>query len=212
MKKVIPCLFTSGNLGFGVLSIMLTSQGYLTWGAVCILLAMVCDALDGRTARALGVQGEFGKELDSLSDCVSFGAAPGFLIYSYSLHELGWIGMIPPVLYARCGGLRLARFNLNTPWSYRSHIALNIAFTFSHTGIERLLREWLHWEYPNPDLSLTIHVTRNSLTSRLDLLSGHPAILEGLKSEGAECKLVASLSHTLHHILLFPSVLGFLWL
>ena len=75
---------------------------------------MVCDALDGRTARALGVQGEFGKELDSLSDCVSFGAATGFLIYSYSLHELGWIGMIPPVLYACCGGLRLARFNLNT--------------------------------------------------------------------------------------------------
>lgn len=57
MKKVIPCLFTSGNLGFGVLSIMLTSQGYLTWGAVCILLAMVCDALDGRTARALGGTG-----------------------------------------------------------------------------------------------------------------------------------------------------------
>lgn len=114
MKKVIPCLFTSGNLGFGVLSIMLTSQGYLTWGAVCILLAMVCDALDGRTARALGVQGEFGKELDSLSDCVSFGAATGFLIYSYSLHELSWIGMVPPVLYACFGGLRLARFNLNT--------------------------------------------------------------------------------------------------
>jgi CDP-diacylglycerol--serine O-phosphatidyltransferase len=115
MKKVIPCLFTSGNLGFGVLSIMLTSQGYLTWGAVCILLAMVCDALDGRTARALGVQGEF-RQGTGFPVGLSYplGRRRDFLIYSYSLHELGWIGMIPPVLYACCGGLRLARFNLNT--------------------------------------------------------------------------------------------------
>lgn len=114
MKNVIPCLFTSGNLGFGVLSMILTSHSFFTAGAVCILLAMLCDALDGRTARALGVQGDFGKELDSLSDCVSFGAATAFLIYSYSLQELRWIGVVPAIIYACCGGLRLARFNLNT--------------------------------------------------------------------------------------------------
>ena len=114
MKNVIPCLFTSGNLSFGVLSMIMTLHGLYTWAGVCILLAMVCDACDGRSARALGVAGDFGKELDSLSDVVSFGAASAFLIYSYSLQSLGWIGAIPAIIYAALGGIRLARFNLNT--------------------------------------------------------------------------------------------------
>ena len=98
MKKVIPCLFTSGNLCFGVLRMILSSQGNFFWGALCIFFAMLCDAMDGRSARALGVSGEFGKELDSLSDCVSFGAASAFLMYNYTA----------------LGGIRLARFNINT--------------------------------------------------------------------------------------------------
>ena len=53
MKNVIPCLFTSGNLSFGVLSMIMTLHGLYTWAGVCILLAMVCDACDGRSARAL---------------------------------------------------------------------------------------------------------------------------------------------------------------
>lgn len=114
MKKIIPCLFTSGNLGFGVLSMIMTLHGEFFWAGICILLAVVCDACDGRSARALGVAGEFGKELDSLSDVVSFGAASAFLIYTYSLQSLGWIGVIPAIIYAALGGIRLARFNLNT--------------------------------------------------------------------------------------------------
>ncbi|WP_296827783.1 CDP-diacylglycerol--serine O-phosphatidyltransferase [uncultured Megasphaera sp.] len=114
MKKIIPCLFTSGNLSFGVLSMMMTLHGEFVWAGICILLAVVCDACDGRSARALGVAGEFGKELDSLSDVVSFGAASAFLIYTYSLQTLGWVGAIPAIIYAALGGIRLARFNLNT--------------------------------------------------------------------------------------------------
>lgn len=114
MRNVIPCMFTGGNLGFGVLSMMMTLHGEFIWAGVCILLSLVCDACDGRSARALGVAGEFGKELDSLSDVVSFGAATGFLSYAYALQELGWIGAVPAILYAVLGGLRLARFNLNT--------------------------------------------------------------------------------------------------
>ncbi|MUP58765.1 CDP-diacylglycerol--serine O-phosphatidyltransferase [Veillonellaceae bacterium M2-4] len=113
MKKVIPCLFTSGNLAFGLLSMIMTLHGAYTWAGICILIAMFCDACDGRAARALGVAGEFGKELDSLSDVVSFGAAAAFLIYGYSLQQLGWWGVIPPIIYAALGGIRLARFNLN---------------------------------------------------------------------------------------------------
>ena len=114
MKKIIPCLFTSGNLSFGVLSMMMTLHGEYVWAGICILLAVVCDACDGRSARALGVAGEFGKELDSLSDVVSFGAASAFLIYTYSLQTLGWVGAIPAIIYAALGGIRLARFNLKT--------------------------------------------------------------------------------------------------
>ena len=114
MKKIIPCLFTSGNLSFGVLSMMMTLHGEYVWAGICILLAVVCDACDGRSARALGVAGEFGKELDSLSDVVSFGAASAFLSYTYSLQSLGWVGAIPAIIYAALGGIRLARFNLNT--------------------------------------------------------------------------------------------------
>lgn len=114
MKKIIPCLLTSGNLSFGVLSMMMTLHGEYVWAGICILLAVVCDACDGRSARALGVAGEFGKELDSLSDVVSFGAASAFLIYTYSLQSLGWVGAIPAIIYAALGGIRLARFNLNT--------------------------------------------------------------------------------------------------
>lgn len=114
MKKIIPCLFTSGNLSFGVLSMMMTLHGEYVWAGICILLAVVCDACDGRSARALEVAGEFGKELDSLSDVVSFGAASAFLIYTYSLQTLGWVGAIPAIIYAALGGIRLARFNLNT--------------------------------------------------------------------------------------------------
>lgn len=114
MRNAIPCIFTSGNLAFGVLSMIMTLNGEFVWAGICILLAMVCDACDGRTARALGVAGEYGKELDSLSDVVSFGAASGFLIYVYALQDLGWIGAVTAILYAVFGGLRLARFNLHT--------------------------------------------------------------------------------------------------
>lgn len=93
---------------------IMTLHGMFTAAGICILLAMACDACDGRSARALGVAGEFGKELDSLSDIVSFGAASAFLIYTYSLQELGWIGVVPAIIYAALGGIRLARFNLNT--------------------------------------------------------------------------------------------------
>ncbi len=112
-KSLIPNFFTSSNLGLGVLCIILAQQGELVWAAFCILGSLFADALDGRTARALGVSGEFGKELDSLADVVSFGAASAFLMYQYVLHEAGWIGIAAAVVYSVCGALRLARFNIS---------------------------------------------------------------------------------------------------
>ena len=114
-EKVIPCLFTSGNLCFGVLSMILSSQGNFFWGALCIFFAMLCDAMDGRSARALGVSGRIRKRASILyRTAFSFRCRIGFLMYNYTLHTLGWIGVIPVLIYSALGGIRLARFNINT--------------------------------------------------------------------------------------------------
>lgn len=112
-RAIIPNMFTSANLVFGMCSIISTYNGDLFWGAVCILLALVADGLDGRTARFFGVSSEMGKEMDSLCDCVSFGAAPGFLAYTFVMNQFGYIGWIAVIFYAVCGMWRLARFNVN---------------------------------------------------------------------------------------------------
>ncbi len=103
---------TAANAFFGGLSIMMSIEGEYDLAAIFILIAMVADALDGRVARALHTAGPMGVELDSLSDDISFGIAAGALIYSYQLHELGWIGIIPCALLGTFCAFRLARFNV----------------------------------------------------------------------------------------------------
>ena len=113
MRSVIPNALTSLNLVFGVLSILATIKNDFFWAGVCIVLAMIADALDGRAARYFGVSGDFGKELDSLCDLGSFGVAPAILIYQYSLNASGNVGIIAILAFAVCGAMRLARFNVN---------------------------------------------------------------------------------------------------
>ncbi|BEU87614.1 CDP-diacylglycerol--serine O-phosphatidyltransferase [Selenomonas sp. TAMA-11512] len=113
MRSLIPNTLTSLNLVFGMCSMMATYQGDYVFGAVFILLALVADGLDGRAARAFGVSGELGKELDSLCDLGSFGIAPAFLAYSYCLAFYGRLGQAVAIIFALCGMWRLARFNVN---------------------------------------------------------------------------------------------------
>lgn len=113
-RRFIPNLCTSMNLVFGMCSILSTYSGDLVWGSVFILLALVADGLDGRTARFFGVSSEMGKEMDSLCDLGSFGIAPGFLAWAFVLHHYGLLGMAVVILFAVCGMWRLARFNVNT--------------------------------------------------------------------------------------------------
>ena len=80
---------TAANALFGGLAIMLSLMGEFKTAAICIILAMIADALDGRVARALHTAGPMGVELDSLSDDISFGIASGTLIFAYQLHEWG---------------------------------------------------------------------------------------------------------------------------
>lgn len=113
MRTFIPNLLTSMNLVFGMGSIMSTFQGDFYIASIFVVLAMVADGLDGRAARFFKVSSEFGKELDSLCDLVSFGVAPAILAYSFFLHEFPTIGYAAAIVFAVCGALRLARFNVN---------------------------------------------------------------------------------------------------
>ncbi len=110
----LPNLLTAGNLFLGFWAILLTfEQNYL---AACwlIIAASICDALDGKLARIMKSSSEFGLELDSLADVVSFGAAPGVLLYAVSFSKFGWPGLLLSALPLMFGVMRLARFNCST--------------------------------------------------------------------------------------------------
>ncbi|CAH8719203.1 CDP-diacylglycerol--serine O-phosphatidyltransferase [Paenibacillus thiaminolyticus] len=113
ITKSIPSLFTVGNLFLGIISIMLAFHNNYDLAALMIIIAMLLDGLDGRVARALNAQSEFGKELDSLSDVISFGVAPAFIMYVVAFSDmtpaLGWV---VTAIFPICGALRLARFNV----------------------------------------------------------------------------------------------------
>ncbi len=111
-RSVIPNLFTAMNMFSGFLSIINASQGKYYYAAILIIIAAVFDALDGIMARLTKSSSELGVELDSLSDIVSFGAAPAFLIYSTYLYNFNAAGIVISSLLLIAGGFRLARFNV----------------------------------------------------------------------------------------------------
>ncbi|PLR95284.1 CDP-diacylglycerol--serine O-phosphatidyltransferase [Bacillus sp. T33-2] len=112
MEKHIPNVLTLGNLYCGFLSINYIFSVDVKNATVCIFIALILDALDGRVARILGLTNGIGKELDSLADIVSFGVAPALLsAYTY-FADLQMIGIIMSGLFPVFGAYRLARFNL----------------------------------------------------------------------------------------------------
>ncbi|HUB07602.1 MAG TPA: CDP-diacylglycerol--serine O-phosphatidyltransferase [Myxococcales bacterium] len=112
---VLPNLFTVSSIfcGFYALSLCAGEQpGRYYQAALAILFAIFFDAFDGRVARLTKTQSEFGMQLDSLADVVSFGAAPALLLYKWALAPLGFWGLLVAAVFVACGALRLARFNL----------------------------------------------------------------------------------------------------
>ncbi|MBO6575567.1 MAG: CDP-diacylglycerol--serine O-phosphatidyltransferase [Rhodothermales bacterium] len=109
----VPSFFTLMNLFSGFLAIIQASEGRFENAAWLIVLAAFFDLLDGMMARLTNGSSLFGVELDSLSDIVSFGVAPAFLVHQYALGEFGLVGLVVSALPAICGAVRLARFNVN---------------------------------------------------------------------------------------------------
>jgi len=111
---ILPNLFTLAALFGGFYAIVMAINGRFDLAAVGVFCAMVLDSLDGRVARMTNTQSAFGEQMDSLSDMVSFGAAPAIICYVWALQGLGRWGWIAAFVYCACAALRLARFNVNT--------------------------------------------------------------------------------------------------
>jgi CDP-diacylglycerol---serine O-phosphatidyltransferase len=110
---ILPNLFTLGALFGGFYAVVMAMNGRFENAAYGVFAAMVLDSLDGRVARMTNTQSVFGEHMDSLSDMVSFGAAPALVAYEWALRGLGKPGWIAAFVYCSCAALRLARFNTN---------------------------------------------------------------------------------------------------
>ena len=111
---LLPNLFTLAGLFGGFYAIVMAMNGRFDQAAIGVFCAMVLDSLDGRIARMTNTQSAFGEQMDSLSDMVSFGAAPALIAYIWALTSLGRWGWLGAFVYCACAALRLARFNVNT--------------------------------------------------------------------------------------------------
>ena len=111
-RYLLPNIITLGGVCLGISSIKFSIDGNFSLAVTLILLAAILDALDGRIARLIKGTSEFGKELDSLTDFVSFGIAPVLLLYFWELNSYGKLGWAITLIYSVCCVLRLARFNL----------------------------------------------------------------------------------------------------
>lgn len=109
---VLPNLLTTGNMFCGFFSIIYAMRGEFTIAAYAIVAAAVFDMLDGRVARLTHTESPFGAQYDSLSDVISFGIAPAFLLYLWALQPFGRLGWLASFSIVACAALRLARFNV----------------------------------------------------------------------------------------------------
>ncbi|HHV64740.1 MAG TPA: CDP-diacylglycerol--serine O-phosphatidyltransferase [Peptococcaceae bacterium] len=147
-SRVLPCLFTLANLLFGFLAIIFSFEQNLKQATAMVMLSVLMDSLDGKVARRFKANSDFGKELDSLSDVISFGLAPAVLIYVfvYEIHWPYW-GILVSAFFAMCGAVRLARFNLLPSTDY--FIGVPITFAGGFMALLLLFMDKIPWQaYP----------------------------------------------------------------
>jgi CDP-diacylglycerol--serine O-phosphatidyltransferase len=116
---LLPNLLTTGAMFCGFYAIVAAMQGKFEAASIAVFIAMILDGLDGRVARMTNTQSEFGAQYDSLADLISFGVAPGLVMYQWALVHLqsfgvawGKAGWLAAFVYVACAALRLARFNV----------------------------------------------------------------------------------------------------
>jgi CDP-diacylglycerol--serine O-phosphatidyltransferase len=155
---ILPNLFTLAALFGGFYAIVMAMNGRFEQAAIGVFCAMVLDSLDGRVARMTNTQSAFGEQMDSLSDMVSFGAAPALIVYEWALKGLGKPGWIAAFVYCACAALRLARFNTNIgvvdrrffqglPSPAAAAVVTGFIWIMDDAGFKEGIREigWLVW-------------------------------------------------------------------
>ena len=113
-RVILPNMFTLVGVCIGLSSIKFAFDGNFQFSIIAIIVAAIIDGLDGRIARLIKGTSRVGKELDSLTDVISFGVAPAFIMYFWSLNQIGRIGWLICLIYVMCVALRLARFNVSS--------------------------------------------------------------------------------------------------
>ncbi|WP_295853939.1 CDP-diacylglycerol--serine O-phosphatidyltransferase [uncultured Xylophilus sp.] len=153
---ILPNLFTLAALFGGFYAIVMAMNGRFDLAAAGVFCAMVLDSLDGRVARMTNTQSAFGEQMDSLSDMVSFGAAPALIAYEWALRGLGRWGWIAAFVYCACAALRLARFNVNTavvdkryfqglPSPAAAALVTGFIWLMTETGVRNGDSLWFSW-------------------------------------------------------------------
>jgi len=113
-RVILPNILTLVGVCIGLSSIKFAFDGKFELSIIAVIVAGIIDGLDGRIARLIKGTSKVGKELDSLTDVISFGVAPAFIMYFWSLSEIGRLGWLISLIYVICVALRLARFNVNS--------------------------------------------------------------------------------------------------
>jgi len=153
---LLPNAFTTAALFCGFYAIVMAMNQRYDLAAIVIFFAMVLDGIDGRVARLTNTQSEFGAQYDSLSDMVSFGAAPALVIYEWSLRGLGKLGWMAAFVYCTAAALRLARFNTNIgvvdkryfqglPSPAAAALVAGLVWLMADLQIAPGSNEWLPW-------------------------------------------------------------------
>ena len=139
LKTHTANMITIGNLAFGGAAIMATLNEYYSFSVLFIFVAGLLDRFDGMVARRFQLESELGKQLDSMSDIISFGIAPALLMYSLVLQNFNFAGMAVTVIYIACGAFRLARFNITEANGFFTGLPITVAgvlLTLSYFAIE----------------------------------------------------------------------------
>jgi CDP-diacylglycerol---serine O-phosphatidyltransferase len=154
---VLPNMITLAALFGGFYAIVMAMNGRFEQAVYGVFCAMILDSLDGRVARMTNTQSTFGEQMDSLSDMVSFGAAPALIVYEWALKGMGKLGWVAAFVYCASAALRLARFNTNLgvvdkrffqglPSPAAAAVVMSFIWVMDDAGINTFMEgPWLGW-------------------------------------------------------------------